>query len=84
MAGSPAATFSGKPTTHFMPSRSSDPSPAEPGSQAGMAWAKESTGPGSDTDLGGQLGSRPQPQHGALGEVQPLLDTRQSGEDVSG
>ena len=72
MPARPAALLAGFPDTHFIPSRSAEPSRAWPGSSAGMAWANDAWRPRVHPDLGRQLGARRQSAERGLGEVEPL------------
>ena len=53
MAARPAALLAGFPDTHFIPSRSAEPSSARPGSSAGIACANDAWGRGCTPILGG-------------------------------
>ncbi len=62
MPASPAALLAGFPPTHFMPSRSSEPSSAARGRRAGIAWANEPGGRGWTASLGGSSAPSARPR----------------------
>ena len=82
MAGRSIAALSGKPTTHLMPSRSSEPSACS--ARAGRrAWHARTSWPGRDGRRSWAAAAQPpEPQHGPLREAQPLLDPGHGGAHI--